>query len=212
MSSKRFKLVVSLDSLMLLATIVGFILILTSCRTTDPLINSTDKTHNETVKSDTAYEGKKFDVKVPGEHKEANGDSIRVQVRDSVVIRDSVVYRYRDVDPNDYHINIPPLYARGQFGYAKAYVDNNKLFLFYIAHDRVVQHYIDSCVVKITTERYITDSIRITRNLINSGALRGGDSGDKPFMSIGGLILTIVIIVAVTLLLLSYRGIFQRPK
>lgn len=146
---------------MLTCVIVGMLIMFESCNTVKG-VSSSDITHTETLESDTSYHSRVVPFLFKGDSAKASSDSIvvRVLVKDSINVRDSIVYRYRyvNVPGSASEVDILPVYAISPYGYARAHVDNNKLWLEMKINERVISAKVDSAVAVVTNTKTIVNT------------------------------------------------------
>lgn len=203
MSKLNFRLVLSLETLSLALIIVGFALLLSSCRTYKDVSTDTTKEHSETSDTTITYSDKVVDIKIDGEKVLNEGDSLKVTPNDSIpVIFDNpctnttdTIYITPPSNPKLYNINMPQVIAWGKYGYAKGVVENSKLKVEFHIFDRIIQQTIDSAIIQINVNKLIKDTE--TKTIVKTR---------KDLMKLGLPIMLLLIIVAVIVARLPYGG------
>lgn len=175
MDKKELRLSVFLDTLGIVSVIVGVMLlisVLNSCTITKRVTTDTNTTHTETIDVDTTYKSSTVTLPFTGDQSTNIESNVQVQYRDSVIVRDSInvkdsiVYFYKLLDTFKYKVNHPPIYTFTKYGYAKAWMNNNKLGVDMVVKDGIIQAEIDSAIQVITINKEsITDTITTTNTV-----------------------------------------------
>lgn len=165
MPQSKFRVIVSLEFTAMLAMIIGFFLLLSSCSPWKHIHEKHKEKTIETIDSDTTYKSKVVDVKVKGSEASAQGSNFDVRIRDSVIVkfkyrykdstivRDSVIYRYKNIPSSNAIINHPAIYAFNPYGFSKAWVTNGQLNTSFNIYEQVIQAKVDSAVILIANTR-----------------------------------------------------------
>lgn len=191
-----------LETLSLIFVVIGLILVMSSCRS-NKIVTDTVKEHSETNDTIITHENKIVDVEIKGEQSEAKGDSIDIAVNDSVPAlfdnpctdRIDTIYVKPSNDVRHYKVSIEPVFAFGNYGYAKAWVDNNVLNVHLEIYDKVIQTEIKDAITKINIKQVIKDTEKVTI-----------EKTKKDMLGKMIPIAALLIIVTWVLTSLSYRG------
>ena len=202
MPKQIFRLTMGLETLSLIFVVIGLILVMSSCRS-NKIVTDTVKEHTETSDTIITHENKIVDVEIKGEKSEAKGDSIDIAVNDSVPAlfnnpctdRIDTIYVKPSNDVRHYTITIAPVFAFGDYGYAKGWVDNNVLNVHLEIYDKVIQTEIKDAITKINIKQVIKDTEKVTIEKTKKDML-------------GRMIPIAALLIVVTWVLtsLSYRG------
>lgn len=131
-----FSLSFVMELLSFLTVVVGLIVMIQAC-TSKKIVTTSSYKETVTSSSDTIKEDLIVNHNLEGATAEASENNATRTIRDSVVIKynikDSVVYkvRYRDVKVPVTDVDHPPVFAYHDRGYAKAYMEKGKLFVFF---------------------------------------------------------------------------------
>lgn len=197
MQPKHFKLVISLDSAALIVMVLGLLLMVTACGGTKPISNDTVKTHTETENRDTTYKSKDVDIKVKGEKKLVVGDSLDVHLNDSIPVvinnpcdgKRDTVYIKPILPKQKLSVNIESILVFNRYGYSKAWVKNNKLYLTMDILEQTIRHRIDSAIVEINIDKVIKDTEFKTEVRVKKEIMSGVGTGLGVILALGFIVL-----------------------
>ena len=176
MTTKSFRWYISLEAMSIIACVIGFLLIVTSCRIGKDTYSKESTTHTEKEIKTTTYKDTIVDVVVKGDSAKEIGTDIVIFPKDTVPIaivipgttKIDTVYVPLPKDIKHYSVNILPVIAIGEYGYAKAWVTDNKLYVEYHVLDYTIQTKIDSAIQIINIDKIVNDTKEITKEELQS--------------------------------------------
>ena len=188
-----FSLSFVVELLSLFVVVTGLILMVQAC-SAKKIVSDTSYKETNTRTSDTLKEDVIINKEIKGATAENSGQQATQNIRDSVVvkynIKDSVVYKvkYRDVAVPVNNVDHPAVFAYHNRGYAKAYMEKGKLFVFFNLYPYV-----------------LVDTLKGAKTTINNTDTKTIDKSSTveltKQLSPGNIILTLLLLIVVSVVI-----------
>ena len=196
-----FSLSFVVELLSLFVVVTGLILMVQAC-SAKKIVSDTSYKETNTRTSDTLREDVIINKEIKGAAAENSGQQATQTIRDSVVIKynikDSVVYKvkYRDVVVPVNNVDHPPVFAYHTRGYAKAYMEKGKLFVFFNLYPYV-----------------LTDTLKGAKTTINNTDAKTIDKSNTVEttnqLSVGNIILSLLFLIVVSVVIRILWPLFK---
>ena len=196
-----FSLSFVVELLSLFVVVTGLILMVHAC-SAKKIVSDTSYKETNTRTSDTLREDVIINKEIKGAAAENSGQQATQTIRDSVVIKynikDSIVYKvkYRDVVVPVNNVDHPPVFAYHTRGYAKAYMEKGKLFVFFNLYPYLLM-----------------DTIKGAKTIINNTDTKTIDKSNTvettKQLSVGNIILSLLFLIVVSVVIRILWPLFK---
>lgn len=196
-----FSLSFVVELLSLFVVVTGLILMVHAC-SAKKIVSDTSYKETNTRTSDTLREDVIINKEIKGAAAENSGQQATQTIRDSVVIKynikDSIVYKvkYRDVVVPVNNVDHPPVFAYHNRGYAKAYMEKGKLFVFFNLYPYV-----------------LVDTLKGAKTTINNTDTKTIDKSNTvettKQLSVGNIILSLLLLIVVSVVIRILWPLFK---